>query len=358
MYLLTLDELKKHVENIDVKPTEELMILVGENSSDHVEELIRYLNNSKIRFFGGIYSRLLYENKSYASGFIIQKYEPIYSSIVIPNLMRFKLDISELVDTTAIVLIDGLSDKMKELADTVFDKLGSNVKYIGGGAGYYDLKHRPCIFNNTGLHIDALHICIVKSKVELAVKHGWNRVDGPFTVTEADKNVLSKLDGYKAFEVYRDVIEDHENITINKEDFFVYAKDHPFGIVSNGQSEIVVRDPIMLDDENNIICVAGIPCYSELYILKGNIDSLLSSSLEIAEYCAAKAPAQYRPLLFDCISRAMFMDNRFDEELSNIQNKLAFSVEGALSIGEISSQKNGNLIIHNKSTILGLLEIE
>jgi len=169
MYLSTLDELKKYVSNTEVKPKEELMILVGENSADKVEELINFLNGGGIHFFGGIYSRVLYENKSYPQGFIVQKYEPIYSSIVIPGLMRFKVDNSELENTTAIILIDGLSDKMKELTDTVFNKVGSNVKYIGGGAGYYDLKHRPCIFNNMGLHIDALHICIIKSKVELAV---------------------------------------------------------------------------------------------------------------------------------------------------------------------------------------------
>jgi len=161
-----------------------------------------------------------------------------------------------------------------------------------------------------------------------------------------------------AFEVYRDVIEDHENITITKEDFYTYAKDHPFGVVIKGQSEIVVRDPIALDDKNDIICVAGIPYHSEIYVLKGNIDSLLSSSFEIAEYCAAKAPSNYIPLLFDCISRAMFMGNRFEEELNNIQDKLAFSVEGGLSIGEIASQRNGELIIHNKSTILGILAID
>ncbi|EQB87342.1 hypothetical protein M918_09595 [Clostridium sp. BL8] len=41
--------------------------------------------------------------------------------------------------------------------------------------------------------------------------------------------------------------------------------------------------------------------------------------------------------------------------MKNFQSKLKYPVEGALSIGEISSQKNGELVIHNKSTILGLL---
>lgn len=355
MYFLTFNELKQYISNMEIKQTEELMILVGEKSSPNVLELISFLNDKKINFFGGIYSRLLVERSSYAEGFILQKYEPIYSSTIIPNLMRFKVDVNELKDSTAIILIDGLSEKMKELTDTVFNKVGTNTKYIGGGAGYYNLQHKPCIFDNRGLHKDVLHICIVKSKVELAVKHGWNKLEGPFTATESKDTTLSKIDGYSAYDIYRDVIEDTERIRLSKEDFFTFAKEHPFGMISKDGTDLIVRDPIMINDKDEIICVAGIPENSELYVLTGNVDSLLSSSLQIAEYCKKNAPQRYTPLLFDCISRAMFLDNRFEEELTNIQNKLDFPVEGALSIGEIASQKNGELVIHNKSTILGLL---
>jgi len=340
---------------MQIKPKEELMILVGEGGSKDVEELINFLNTKSITFFGGIYSRLIVGNKSYSNGFIVEKYEPVYSSIVLPSLMRFKLDPNEYKGSTAIILIDGLSAKMKELTGTVFNKLGANVNYIGGGAGFYDLKHRPCIFNNKGIHKDVLHICILKSNVQIAVKHGWNKLEGPFRVTESSDNVLCKLDNYSAFDVYRDVIEEHERITLYKEDFFSYAKDHPFGVVKKGKTDFVVRDPIMLNEQNQIVCVADIPEDSEIYVLKGNIDTLLSASLQIAEYCAANAPEKYSPLLFNCISRAMFMEKRFDEELTNIQNKLKFPVQGAVSIGEIASQENGDLVIHNKSTILGLL---
>lgn len=62
--------------------------------------------------------------------------------------------------------------------------------------------------------------------------------------------------------------------------------------------------------------------------------------------------------LSDCISRAMFLEERFEEELQNIQAKMKYPVEGALSFGEIASKRNGELAIHNKSTVLGLLVAE
>lgn len=356
MFLQSFDELKDYIAKLQLGTTEELMILVGDESADCVEELIQFVNGHNIKFFGGIYPELLVKEKSYSKGFIIKSFEPLYSSIVLPYLMRFKLDREEIKDSTAIVLVDGLTDKFRELMDTVYNKLEDSVKYIGGGAGFYDLKHRPCIFNNAGLHQDALHICIVKQKTELAVKHGWNKLQGPFLVTESKGNVLSRLDNYDAFSVYRDVIEDEERITLYKEDFFIYAKDHPFGYTKKGQYDLIVRDPIALNDYNEIVCVADIPEDTEVYVLKGNENTLLSSSLEIAEYLSERAPEKYIPLLFDCISRSMFLEERFDEELKNIQSKFKYPVEGALSIGEIASSRNGDIVIHNKSTILGLLE--
>lgn len=357
MYVKSLSNLKDYVESLIVTPTEKLMILIGEDSSQNLDELMNYLKDKNINFFGGIYSRLLVGSTSLSEGYILQKYEPIYDALVFPHLMRFKLDTESLDNSTALVLIDGLSSMMRDLTDTIYNKVGNKVKYIGGGAGFYDLVHRPCIFNNSGIYKDALYICIVKSKVVLAVKHGWKKLDGPFFVTKSSDNVLSTLDNYRAFEVYRDVIEDAEGIRIGKEDFFRFAKDHPFGI-SNEGSELIVRDPISVNENDEITCVADIPYNSQLYILKGNLNSLLSSSLEIVKKCSADAPDKYVPLLFDCISRAMFLDDHFDEELKNIQNNLQYPVEGALSIGEISSDTNDKLVIHNKSTILGLLKQE
>ena len=51
----------------------------------------------------------------------------------------------------------------------------------------------------------------------------------------------------------------------------------------------------------------------------------------------------------------MFLQDHFKSELMNIQEKLQYQLEGALSIGEIASLKNGMIEIHNKSTVLGLI---
>lgn len=354
MFFKTIEELKSKVESTGTKPEEQLMILVAEGSAPYLNELMDYLNSKNISFFGGIYARLMVGDESLEQGFVVQVLEPIYSTLVLPYMMRFRLEPESLKNSTAIVLADGLSSKLKVLTDTLYGKVGKHVTYVGGGAGFYSLEHKPCIFDNRGIYKDVLYVCIIASDVKVAVKHGWNKLQGPFFVKESRENVLCMLEDDNAFDLYKHVIEEEERITLYKQDFFLFAKDHPFGILQEDGS-LVVRDPIAVDENGHIVCVADIPEGSDLYVLKGDINTLLSASLQIAEYCSENAPKEYIPLLFNCISRAMFMEERFREELRNIQKQLRYGMEGALSIGEFASRRNGELVIHNKSTVLALL---
>ena len=355
MYIQNSKEFQAHVDTLTFSESESLLVIVGDKSEPDIQDMMAYLNRKKISFLGGVYSGLIVGDKLIREGFIIQKLTPVYTSIIFPHMMRLKEDPSSFAGMTALVMVDGLSSKMKVLTETVFSKLGKNVKYLGGGAGYYNLSHKPCIFNNNGIYKDAILVCIVNVNTHISIEHGWKKLRGPYLVTHSKDNLLCELDYNNAFEIYKQVIEDEEHLILSKEDFFSFAKDHPFGIVEES-GRMIVRDPIALNEHGDIVCVASIPEKSEVYILKGDADLLLGSSLSIANSCSSNAPEFYRPLLFNCISRAMFLEERFVEELYNIQDKLKYAVEGCLSIGEIASTRRGDLVIHNKSTVIGLLE--
>jgi hypothetical protein len=356
MYLSTLNDLKYYVEELSINSDERLMIYVEDGCEKEVQDMMNYLNSKNILFFGGIYSKLLVGDRSLSKGYIVNKVKPVYCSMVLPNLMRFNKELDKDEQYTALVIADGLSSNFKELTDTVYEKMGNKVKYLGGGAGFYNLNHKPCIFDNDGISMDSLYLCIIKSDSKIAVEHGWNILKGPFNVTEANENVLSELDGESAFEKYKEILEDETGLAIYKEDFFTYAKEYPFGIMNGTNLELVVRDPIAVNDDSDIVCVADIPKDSNLFILSGNSRTLLEASLTIADKCSKIAPKKYKSLLFDCISRGMFLEENFAIELANIQNRMNCTVEGALSIGEIASKSDGSIVIHNKSTVIGLIE--
>lgn len=356
MYFKDVDKLQQYVKNLELLDDEQLMVLIGDKSSEFVNFLISFMNRNRINFFGGIFPGLLVGTETLREGFIVQKFKSIFTSMVVPSVFEVSLNPGKIKDSTAMVIADGLSSRMKELTDTIYDRLGSEITYIGGGAGYYDLNHRPCVFNNEGVFEDAAMISIIPNQTILEVKHGWEKLSGPFTVTKAKDNTMQELDFQNAFEVYRAIIEKEENLILYSTGFFEVAKDHPFGILK-ADNELIVRDPIGLTDIDEIVCVADIPENSIVYVLKGDKHTLFNSSIEVVEECIKNAPKKYKPFIFDCISRAMFLDLHFKSELVNIQEKLKEDLEGALSIGEIASLKNGMIEIHNKSTVLGLVNI-
>ena len=354
MYFRKIEAFHQYAEGLALQDGEQLMIFAGDKSAEQVPEMRSFLGKCGIPYFGGIFPGLLHGCRFTRDGFLVQVVKPVLQMLVLPYMMKTPKDLESLSGHTAIVLIDGLSSRFRELIDTIEGKIGKQVTCVGGGAGYYDLVHRPCLFNQSGVYEDATFVCIVKGRAELAVKHGWKVMDGPFDISRSNRNVLSELDGFNAMEVYRDVIEEHARVTLSREDFFSFAKEHPFGILQQDGS-LIVRDPISVNDLGEITCVADIPNKSRTYILKGDKNSLLASSGDIARKCASNAPAAYTPMLFDCISRAMFLEDEFPLELQNIQSNLPFPLRGTLSIGEIASRADGTIDIHNKSTILGLV---
>lgn len=356
MYFASLIQLLDFLKSLNLSSHDDLMIWVGEDSAAYVPQLINTLNSLNLPFFGGIYPRLIVKDTFYTKGFVIKKYKPLYRGIVLPYMMPFKPNVDELKDTTALLLVDGLSSQYQTLINTVYDKLGNTVDYIGGGAGFYDLHQQPCLFTEKGLLKDALIICILPNACKHAVSHGWRVLEGPYRITKSLDNILYSLENDNPFDIYSDTIEAHERIHLFQSDFYVYAKEHPFGMMHPNSNELIVRDPISVNDKGEITCIANLPEDSNIYILHGNTASLLLSASAIVNECTKQLSSdQYEPLLFDCISREMFLEDFFKQELISIQSNLNAPVFGTLCVGEIASCKGHAPIIHNKSTVLALL---
>lgn len=355
MYFKNMDQLLAYYENPETNQSKEWLVFLADRSDYLLKDLTSYCNTQNIDLIGGIYSGLLVKDTYMREGLIVLEIHTVFKTKVLPHMMKSCNCQDAILNKGAIVIADGLSPQFKVLIDTLFSKLGDQVTYLGGGAGYYDLVQRPCIFDNKGLYKDVAIVAVLDHPTIVNYRHGWQRLEGPFLANRTLDNVLSQIDSTPAFELYDDILYDHIHEHITPESFFDVAKGHPFGI-DLGQDVDIVRDPISTNDKNEIICVAGIPEESDIYILEGNVDTLLKASMEVAKACTKNSYQDYSALLFDCISRAMYLEDDFNKELGNIQLIINKPVYGALSIGEISSLNNGIIQIHNKSAVLGVIE--
>lgn len=256
---------------------------------------------------------------------------------------------------TLITLVDGLSKRISALLESLYEAIGSDCQYLGGGAGSLSFEQKPCLFSNQGLVEDCAQITVLNVPVSIGIEHGWHKFAGPFFVTGAHDNTIVMLDYRPAFEVYREVVEADSGKRFSDTAFFDLAKAYPFGL-DRLKGDVVVRDPLFHDGES-LVCVGEVPTNHMIYILKGETENLLDASRKCAQAATqVRAPARLA-LLFDCISRTLFLQDRFPEEIRNIHASLPENVPlvGVLSLGEIADAGNACLEFFNKTIVLGVL---
>ncbi len=326
------------------------------------------LKQCKKPVFGGVFSGIIFNKEKLQQGTIVAGIRRSVSTAVIKNISSI-IDLGAYLEQTCnwqflqnktmFVFVDGLSRRISELIESLFDCCGLFPNYIGGGAGSLT-KKEPCVICNEGLMEDAAVFALTDIRSGVGVAHGWEPVAGPLKVTEADHHTLISLNWRPAFEVYKEMVEKVSNKSFDSIDFFQRAKEFPLGIVKLAR-EMLVRDPIAVDG-SRLVCVGDIPVNSFIYLLKGNKDSLIAGAInacQLAEtsYRQAAGEKKEKQLItffIDCVSRVLFLQSDFDEELEMVQ--MGYPLLGALTLGEISSTGKSYLEFYNKTSVIGLLE--
>jgi hypothetical protein len=252
------------------------------------------------------------------------------------------------------VLVDGLTSNIDLFLFQLFDKLGSSAQYIGGGAGSLTLKQQPCLFTRDGFVQDAAIVTFIKRQCKLGIRHGWKKLAGPIVATKTCKNVIMELDWKAAFEVYQEIVESDSGVKLTKEGFYDVAMRYPFGIYKE-EAEDIVRDPIITNENGELVCVGEVPEHSVLNILKGETDFLIQAAGQAAlDACTNEICDN---LVVDCVSRALFMGEDFTKELAAVKEALAKADNqgipaGMLTLGEIASVGETFLEFFNKTIVV------
>lgn len=257
---------------------------------------------------------------------------------------------------SALILTDGLTENIEETLDLVIKSLPSNTTIFGGGAGSLSFEKKPCLFSPKGIYQDAMIVVTMAHVWELVISHGWDILDGPFLANEVNGNEIIQLNFQPAIDIYSSVIETHAKQTFHENSFFDLAQTYPFGI-DRLDDELLVRDPIKLDN-NNLICVGDIPENTMLYILKGEPSALIKATKD-AVTIAYTDHASSSGFLFTCVSRELFLKERFKEELRGVANPTNEGIPliGVLALGEITSSINGCIDFHNKTAVMALPKV-
>ncbi|MGC9456656.1 MAG: FIST signal transduction protein [Halothiobacillaceae bacterium] len=344
-----------------------LMILAADANDYDGEALDALLSKVELPLIGGIFPQVVADSRAHEQGAVVIGLPHSLETRVIEGLSDAEADFEERIDeacadlddsATMIVLVDGLARRIAALVDAVYAVFGATTNFLGGGAGSLSFEQKPCLLTNDGRVMDAALIGMLDSASALAVGHGWQTIDPDHRITRVSGNVIHEIDDRNAFAVYREIVDQHSATAINADNFFEIAQAFPFGI-NKLAGEMVVRDPIAVTEDGALICVGELSEGDFVNILTADANQLVRATGETAgrarQLTQSKQPEV--ALLFDCISRALFMKAQFHAEVDAIEAVVGTDVPvcGALVLGEIANSGTGYLEFYNKTTVVALL---
>lgn len=347
------------------KEVKGILMLSADKNAYSKKELDPLLLKAKVPLFGGLFPQIIYQQNNYDEGLLILGLESEPRINIIPNLSDPDVDFEDYMEDckidsktkTAFIAVDGYSLRIQDFIESFFNFYGLEFNIIGGAAGSLSLEQKPCLYTNKGVLKDVGVLAIFNVQSGVAVRHGWKDLSGPYKVSESEKNRLYKLDNETAFDLYKRVVEEDSKQLISKDNFLDIAKAYPFGISRLG-AEKIVRDPFSIHTDGSINCLGEIPQGAYLHILKGDVNSLIQSAGEAfkeAEKSMETCKKQKSILLIDCITRALFLEDLFIDELNAVSKK-GCPLIGALTLGEIANNQKEYLEFYNKTVVVSIIE--
>ncbi|TVQ67625.1 MAG: histidine kinase [Balneolaceae bacterium] len=347
-----------------------LMVLASDENGWTPEIVDPILQACSIPVFGGIFPQIIYEQQNYEKGTIVIGLPKHPDVLIISGLSdpdaEHEMQLEEYADSwidteeecTLVVFVDCLSKRISELVQSLFFTLGLEQNFIGGGAGSLSFRQKPCVITPEGLQKDVAVLARLPMPSGVGVAHGWLPISKGMKVTESERNVIKSLEWRPAFEVYRELVEADSGLTFRDENFFDIAKCYPFGITKHG-TEMVVRDPLMVDDHSGMVCVGEVPQGCFVKILTGTQDSLVAAAGRARQLAEESFPDAQKgnemAFFIDCISRVLFLGDGITEEIRTAAaNRSLF---GALTLGEIANNGQDYLEFYNKTAVLCLLGV-
>ncbi len=336
-----------------------LLIFVAEKSAFELGSLIALLDKNALKFFGGVYPTIIHDINNHHDGILILELPHVQE--VIKFSMKDESTFKEIKNlegvNTAILLIDAMVSATDLLLKKVYGLLNNQINIVGGGAGFMSFVQQPCIFTQDGMFEDGAILALMNNKSKIGVKHGWEVFAGPFIATSTEKNIVKELNWRPAFEVYKEVIEANSTNEFTENNFIDIAKIFPFGIYKEG-AEFVVRDPIAINEDGEIVCISEVPENSTLQILTGDPEKLILAARDVANQTYHEENAAECLMVFDCITRVMYLDKQFEDELKamrDVYREKQCKIRGVSTLGEIASSGMGFVDFYNKTIVASSL---
>jgi methyl-accepting chemotaxis protein len=262
---------------------------------------------------------------------------------------------------TALILIDPLSGNVEEATLLCAAMLGDGVR-LAGGAAADDLrmKHTSVALNGD-VRSDAIVVAELFSRTPVAfgVCHGHQSITEPFEVTEVEANVVKRIEGRAAWDVWKERTAERARAagidpeSLDGDALGAYLLRFE-GALAAGR-ELKVRAPLSVTPEGGLAFACGIPRGAALSITDGGERAQIESAREAARRArVALGPHEVAgAIVFDCICRNLILRERFIDGVRAVSDELGGApIAGFETYGEIAFDVGDMSGFHNTTTVV------
>jgi hypothetical protein len=343
-----------------------ILLFVGEETPFDYKQLQPILKTMDIEVWGGIFPEVIYNGSLYKQGVVGCAFKSPVSIEVIKDMSKIKSNFPEDFVSkntqTLLILTSAYADNIPLLIETLYEKYFKGMTFIGGSAGSIINIDQPSLFTCDDIFAGGAIIAAVEDFMSVGINHGCQPISEPAIASSVDKNIIRSINWEPAFEYYKRIVEQDAGIKLTADSFLDVAKSYPLGILKY-DTEIILRVPLSVGEENSLLFVSEMPENSVLVVTKAYPDKFIAAAGLAAEeakiaFESKKKISPGKALIVDCLARALFLEDRFNDELKIIANKTGNDVFlfGLLSLGEIASTGDKYIELYNKSIVIGMGE--
>lgn len=264
-----------------------------------------------------------------------------------------------------LIFSDGLSEDTSRLIKGLQNILGKSFPFIGGGSsGDLKLKQTSQFYNeHIGHNSMVAALFAGKLTYAIGIRHGWKPLGKIRAITDSSANVIKKIDGRKASELYEDYFA--KTLSELKKEILYINVLYPIGMYLEGENEYLLRNVSALNDDGSIVTQGDVPQGSSIRLMIGTKESCI----EAARQAALQVKIAMRDkqidlaIVISSASRAHLLGRNVKAEIKAVKAALGQDIPlaGFYSYGQYaplgSLNYYGQTYLHNQAiAILGMGE--
>lgn len=328
-YLTNLiTEIKQHLPNICIiGSTTDGEINAGEVNSASIVLSFSVFNQTQVRVFS-----VAKQSNSFTTGKkLIENIDDIQHAKV------------------AIIFEDGTSTNGEHFL-SAFNQFAPNLIVAGGMAGDNGAFTGTYVLTQNGIWSSAAVAAVLYGEHLQAnsfVNFGWERIGKAFTVTQANENLVYRIDDMSALGFY----DKYLGSDISQQ---LPMKGIEFPLLVVRDDMLVAREVISKNDDGSLLFAGNLNQGEQVYIGYGNIDEILNSRYQI--FAQLEQVPIESMFVYSCMARRRLLKEDATLELE-LLSKIA-PVSGFFTYGEFYSKppKKTKMLLNQAMTVLTLSE--